>query len=119
VFEGNDTQDEAVGAAIRGPDLTGGHVGERTTRHGEDISGEEGKEPGRHGPPQGESQPPVGSSPRGSAGVDPAEPIDGELPRWLNVNFGGRPPLYLGYAESSHEPVGVEVMDHHKTGPRW
>ena len=78
-FEGNDTQDEATGAAIQGPDLTGGHVGESTTRRGEDVI-EEGKEPGRHdGPAQGESQRPTGTSTaRDVTGVDPQDAIGGE-----------------------------------------
>jgi|HubBroStandDraft_1064217.scaffolds.fasta_scaffold420427_1 hypothetical protein len=78
-FEGNDTQDEATGAALQGPDLTGGHVGESTTRRGEDVS-EEGKEPGRHdGPAQGESQRPTGTSTaRDVTGIDPQDAIDGE-----------------------------------------
>jgi hypothetical protein len=81
-FEGNDTQDEATGAALQGPDLTGGHVGESTTRRGENVVKEEGKEPGRYdGPPQGESQRPTGgSTARGSTGVDPQEPIDDDSP---------------------------------------
>jgi hypothetical protein len=80
-FEGNDTQDEATGAAIQGPDLTGGHVGESTTRRGEDVIAE-GKEPGRYdSPAQGESQRPAGTSTaRDATGVDPQEPIDGDSP---------------------------------------
>jgi len=81
-FEGRDTQDEATGAAVQGPDLTGGHVGESTTRRGEDVADEEGKEPGRYsGPPQGESQRPTGgSTARDSTGVDPQEPVDDSSP---------------------------------------
>ncbi len=81
-FEGRDTQDEATGAAVQGPDLTGGHVGESTTRRGEDVADEEGKEPGRYdGAPQGESQRPTGSSTaRDSTGVDPQEPVDDSSP---------------------------------------
>lgn len=81
-FEGNDTQDEATGAAVQGPDLTGGHVGESTSRRGEDVVKEEGKEPGRFdGPPQGESQRPTGgTTARGATGVDPQDPIDDESP---------------------------------------
>jgi hypothetical protein len=80
-FEGNDTQDEATGEAIQGPDLTGGHVGESSTRRGEDVSAE-GKEPGRSdGLPQGESQRPTGTSTaRDFTSVDPQEPIDGDEP---------------------------------------
>ncbi len=76
-FEGNDTQDEATGAAVQGPDLTGGRVGESTTSRGEDVIEQEGKEPGRaSGPPQGESQRPTGTSTaRDSTGVNPQEPI--------------------------------------------
>jgi len=81
-FEGNDTQDEATGAAIQGPDLTGGHVGEGTGRRGEDAIKESGKEPGRSsGPAQGESQRPTGTSTaRDSTGVDPQEPIEAGSP---------------------------------------
>ncbi len=81
-FEGNDTQDEATGAAIQGADLTGGNVGQSSTRRAEDIADEEGKEPGRSdGPPQGESQRPTGTSTaRDSTGVDPQEPADDASP---------------------------------------
>ncbi|HEY1917184.1 MAG TPA: hypothetical protein VGH27_16580 [Streptosporangiaceae bacterium] len=81
-FEGNDTQDEATGEAIQGPDLTGGHVGESTTRRGEDVRASDGKEPGRSdGPAQGESQRPTGTSAaRDSTGVDPQDPISGDTP---------------------------------------
>lgn len=81
-FEGNDTQDEATGAAVQGPDLTGGHVGESTARRGEDVVKEEGKEPGRiDGPAQGESQRPTGgSTARNATGVDPQDPIDDDSP---------------------------------------
>lgn len=79
---GNDTQDEATGAAVQGPDLTGGHVGESTSRRGEDVVKEEGREPGRFdGPPRGESQRPTGrTTARGATGVDPHDPIDDESP---------------------------------------
>jgi hypothetical protein len=89
-FEGNDTQDEATGEAIQGPDLTGGHVGESTTRRGEDAAAE-GKEPGRDdGPAQGESQRPTGTSTaRDSTGVDPQEPIDGDSPSLQSGDQGG------------------------------
>jgi hypothetical protein len=89
-FEGNDTQDEATGAAIQGPDLTGGHVGESITRRGEDVI-EEGKEPGRSdGPAQGESQRPTGTSTaRDSTGVDPQEPIDDDSPSLQSGDQGG------------------------------
>jgi hypothetical protein len=81
-FEGNDTQPEATGAAIQGPDLTSGHVGESTGRRGEDAVAETGKEAGRHdGPPQGDSQRPTGTSTaRDSTGVDPQEPVDAGSP---------------------------------------
>jgi hypothetical protein len=90
-FEGNDTQDEATGEAIQGPDLTGGHVGESTTRRGEDVSGQEGKEPGRSdGPQQGESQRPTGSSTaRDSTGIDPQDPIDDDSPNLRSGDQGG------------------------------
>jgi hypothetical protein len=39
--------------------MTGGNVGESTTRRGEDVVKEEGKE-GWEGPPQGQSQRPTG-----------------------------------------------------------
>jgi hypothetical protein len=75
-WEGNDTQDEATGEARQGPDLTGGHVGESTTRRGEDVAQDEGNQPGRHdGPPQGQSQRPTGGSDaREFTGVNPQEP---------------------------------------------
>jgi hypothetical protein len=76
-WEANDTQPEATGPAQQGPDLTGGHVGESTTRRGEDVVKQEGKEPGRYdGPPQGQSQRPTGgSTARNFTGVDPQESI--------------------------------------------
>ena len=90
-FEGNDTQDEATGAAIQGPDLTGGHVGESIGRRGEDVSKDEGKEPGRFdGPAQGESQRPTGgSTARDSTGVNPQEPIDDDSPNLQTGDQGG------------------------------
>ncbi len=90
-FEGNDTQDEATGAARQGPDLTGGNVGQSTTRRGEDIAEQEGKEPGRSdGTAQGESQRPTGSSTaRDSTGVDPQEPVDGSSPSLQSGDQGG------------------------------
>jgi hypothetical protein len=89
-FEGNDTQDEATGAAIQGPDLTGGHVGESTTRRGEDVSAE-GKEPGRDdGPAQGESQRPTGTSTaRDVTGIDPQDAIDADSPGRQSGDQGG------------------------------
>ena len=57
--EARDTQPEATGEARQGPDLTGGKVGESTTRRGEDIAEEDGKETWE-GAPQGESQRPTG-----------------------------------------------------------
>ncbi|MBO0821518.1 MAG: hypothetical protein J2P26_11795 [Nocardiopsaceae bacterium] len=58
-WEARDTQEEATGAAEQGPDLTGGKVGESTTRRGEDIAEEDGAETWS-GPPKGESQRPTG-----------------------------------------------------------
>lgn len=54
-------------------------VGESTTRRGEDIVDDEGKESGRHDAgTQGESERPVGvSDGRDSTGVDPQESADG------------------------------------------
>lgn len=79
-FEANDTQDESTGAAVQGPDLTGGNVGESNTTRGEDIQERDGTEAGREsGPPQGESQRPTGSSTaRDSTGVDPQDSISDE-----------------------------------------
>jgi hypothetical protein len=78
VHDANDTQDAATGAAIQGPDMTGGHVGESITTRGEDVVKEEGKEAGRYdGPPMGESQRPTGgTTARDFSGVDPQEPIN-------------------------------------------
>ena len=60
-WEANDTQEAATGAAIQGPDMTGGHVGESITQRAEDVVKDEGKEPGRYDlPPQGQSQRPAG-----------------------------------------------------------
>lgn len=36
-WEANDTQEEATGPALQGPDMTGGHVGESITQHGEEV----------------------------------------------------------------------------------
>ncbi len=74
-WEARDTQDASTGPAKQGPDMTGGHVGESTTRRGEDVVTQEGKEPGRYeGAPQGESQRPTGgSTARNFTGVDPQD----------------------------------------------
>jgi hypothetical protein len=90
-WEANDTQDEATGAARQGPDLTGGNVGESSTRRAEDIAGEDGKEAGRQdGPAQGESQRPTGTSAsRDSTGVDPQEPTEEGSPRLQTGDQGG------------------------------
>jgi hypothetical protein len=90
-FEGNDTQQEATGAAVQGPDLTGGNVGQSTTRRGEDVADEEGKEPGRYdGPAQGQSERPTGgSTARDSTGVDPQEPVDAGSPSLQSGDQGG------------------------------
>jgi len=90
-WEANDTQDEATGEAIQGPDLSGGNVGQSSTRRGEDVSAEEGKEPGRYdGAAQGESQRPTGSSTaRDSTGVDPQEPVDADSPDLQSGDQGG------------------------------
>jgi hypothetical protein len=76
-FEGNDTQEESKGAARQGADLTPDGTGESSTRRGEDVSQQEGKETGRADTgTQGESQRPTGTSTaRDSTGVDPQEPI--------------------------------------------
>jgi hypothetical protein len=76
-WEANDTQEAATGAAIQGPDMTGGHVGESITQRGEDVVKDEGKEPGRYDlPPQGQSQRPAGgSTSRSFTGVDPQETV--------------------------------------------
>jgi hypothetical protein len=59
-------------------DVTGGNVGQSSTRRAEDIAAEDGKEPGRHdGPAQGESERPTGgSAARDFTGVDPQEPVE-------------------------------------------
>ena len=69
--EARDTQDEATGEARQGPDLTGGKVGESSTRRGEDIADEDGKETWE-GPPKGVSQRPTGgfTDPDHVAGAD-------------------------------------------------
>lgn len=53
------------------------HVGKSTTRRGEDVVKNEGKEPGRYDTgPKGQSQRPSGkSTARDKTGVDPQEPI--------------------------------------------
>ena len=50
-------------------------VGESTTRHGEDVVKEEGKEPGRYDTgKKGESQRPTGkSTPRDQPGITPSQ----------------------------------------------
>jgi hypothetical protein len=59
-FEANDTQDDATGAARQGPALTPEGTGQSSTRRGEDVSGQEGKEEGRRDTgTQGESQRPT------------------------------------------------------------
>jgi hypothetical protein len=90
-FEANPTQDEAAGAARQGPDLTPEGTGESTTRRGEDVAGEEGKERGRQDTgTQGQSDRPVGQSDaRDSTGVDPQNPIDEEAPRLGTGDQGG------------------------------
>lgn len=76
-FEANDTQDEATGEARQGADLTPEGAGQSSTRPGETVSGQEGKEAGRQDTgTQGESERPTGTSTaRDSTGVDPQEPI--------------------------------------------
>lgn len=73
-WEGRDTQEEATGPAQQGPDLTGGNVGESTTRRGEDVVKEEGTK-GWEGPPQGQSQRPTGgfTDPDHVSAPDPRE----------------------------------------------
>jgi hypothetical protein len=90
-FEGNPTQEESTGAARQGPDLTPEGTGQSTTRRGEDVGTQEGKEPGRSDTgTQGESQRPVGTSTaRDSTGVNPQEPIDQESPTLPHGDQGG------------------------------
>lgn len=73
-WEARDTQGEATGAAQQGPDLTGGNVGESTTRRGEDVAEKQGKE-GWEGPPKGQSQRPTGgfAEPDDVSAPDPRE----------------------------------------------
>ena len=54
-------------------------VGESTTRRGEDVVKQEGKEPGRRDTGvEGEAERPTGeSTARDQSGVDPKEPADG------------------------------------------
>jgi hypothetical protein len=88
-FEGNDTQPESRGDAQL-PDTPEG-VGESTTRRGEDVSGQEGKEPGRYDSgTQGQSERPTGgSTQRDSTGVDPQDPIDEDMPNLQRGDQGG------------------------------
>jgi hypothetical protein len=37
--------------------------------------------------------------------------------RWPRVNFGGWPPLYLGYSEPN--PSALKLRIHRGPGPRW
>jgi hypothetical protein len=72
-WEARDTQEEATGPAQQGPDLTGGNVGESTTRRGEDVVKEEGTK-GWEGPPQGQSQRPTGGVTESNpSGPDPED----------------------------------------------
>jgi hypothetical protein len=88
-FEGNDTQAASRGDAQL-PDYPE-DVGESTTRRGEDVAAEEGKEPGRYDSgTQGESERPYGgSTARASTGVDPQEPIDESMPDLQTGDQGG------------------------------
>jgi hypothetical protein len=76
-FEANDTQAASRGDAELPDDRDG--VGESTARRGEDVTAEDGKEPGRYDSgTQGESDRPYGgSTARATTGVDPQDPIDG------------------------------------------
>jgi hypothetical protein len=76
-FEANDTQDESKGPARQGADLTPEGTGQSSTRRGETVSQQEGKDAGRTDTgTQGESQRPTGTSTaRSYTGVDPQEPI--------------------------------------------
>jgi hypothetical protein len=78
-FEANDTQEGSKGGAQQGPDLTPEGTGQSTTRRGEEVSRQEGKDAGRTDTgTQGESERPTGtSSARDSTGVNPQEPITG------------------------------------------
>lgn len=88
-FEGNDTQAESRGDAQL-PDTPEG-VGQSTTRRGEDVSDQEGKEPGRYDSgTQGQSERPTGgSTQRDSTGVDPQDPIDEDMPNLQRGDQGG------------------------------
>jgi hypothetical protein len=88
-FEGNDTQPESRGDAQL-PDTPEG-VGQSTTRRGEDVSDQEGKEPGRYDSgTQGQSERPTGgSTQRDSTGVDPQDPIDEDMPNLQPGDQGG------------------------------
>ena len=57
--------------------MTGGHVGDSITQHGEDVVKDEGTERGPDDlPPRGQSQRPAGGSTSGSVtGVDPQETV--------------------------------------------
>jgi hypothetical protein len=88
-FEGNDTQAESRGDAQL-PDYPEG-VGESTTRRGEDVASQEGKEPGRYDSgTKGQSDRPYGgSTARDSTGVDPQDPIDDSAPGLQTGDQGG------------------------------
>lgn len=57
-------------------------TGESSTKRGEDVSDDDGKEAGREGAgTQGASERPVGTSDaRDSTGIDPQDPIDEDSP---------------------------------------
>ena len=76
-FQANDTQAASRGDA-QAPDYPEG-VGESTTRRAEDVTAEDGKEPGRYDSgTQGQSERPYGgSTARDRTGVNPQEPING------------------------------------------
>jgi hypothetical protein len=106
-FKGSGTQDEATGVAAQGPDLTGGHVGQRATSRSEDALEREGKEPGRSsGPPQGESERAAGSSTaRDSTGVDPQQAVDDGSPPPAERRPGrltNREPIMAGPTPGRH-----------------
>jgi hypothetical protein len=82
-WEANETQAASRGDGDPSPDpddsrLPSDSVGESTSRRGEDISEQDGKEAGRQdGNPMGASQRPTGTSTaRDQTGVDPQDPIE-------------------------------------------
>lgn len=90
-WQANDTQEASRGDKGSDPGFPPQDVGTSTTRRGEDVVGQEGKEPGRYDTgTQGASQRPTGGSTmRDSTGVDPQDPIDEDMPNLQTGDQGG------------------------------